>query len=778
MANLEKTIPSSSANNLDIARYTANTECVATSNIVATSDVEWLENITTANGKITIGTVSANTNSESRSGNVTVSYSYPSGGRSVACNQIIEVTQQGSSCNCDSLVLVEKKVIPQSGDTGGLVILSYTSTTNCDDITFTESEGKLSLTTNKIVSTQGWVKYDVELTNKVEENTSASSINYTIVMNVNGSPCLGKNQQVEQLGADCTCESINSRFVYVESMMPTSGTGGEEIMILSADTEGCGTIEARDQPGEEGILEPYGDKLARVETNGNYVYVYAIGNAWTDETKVGWESVTLNFKIITTDGNECENVYKTIYQCSDSGVTCDDLFNNYCKAREFTITNYRADGSAYTPYYLCFGDAPTTGTSPYYKVEPDTSETVYDDYQWYQYENEIYISPRAKTLSSLCCSGDHEEVFYFKNFITDGRNNIIKDCGVKSVSVTFKEISCENKNVVGWVLMPETGYIFEPTSATTAFTLLFTDCFDYTASIEYDPQTSPTNILSAEINGNDVIITSLGNQTTEEIKATLKITATGKSDCSDSGCGSYEYELQITVRPNVLCSCNQIKTEIVEPNIAYNINSKIYSLKDTIASCSITSVTVSGYSYKEGYNRLNVTRTASNNGVLFIDFDGYNFTDKDEYVKITCLANDCLVIIELTREKYEFTSCEVFKNTFTDATLAANTKVLDDYDKLKVDNEYDLLTFTAPKGSESCFTFSVTSQQDINTFLENYRVSIDRQTDKDVYTFKGTIITPPTIPYTFSLNAAADFSGITFSTTTTEYKIIPNSVNN
>ncbi len=964
-------VPSGTSQDLFVVAYSANTECV-TSNIVATSNVEWLKNISTANGKITIGTVDENTTSAERTGTITVSYA--SGTKD--CSKTIDIIQNGGTqpvveCDCNTLVTPTiKNNIPQTGCDVGFAILSYTSTTDCDNISFAELDNKLSLTTKKMASTGGRFKYDVELNQAVAPNSGTSSIDYTIVMNVNGSACtenvqtiyqagvgcdcgsldlyiqydipqggadvgnsllifssdtrceqtnyrsntlgletvisdmsgggykydarltraispntdpeprnfeisvyMGETEcytitfeqpgtgcscrnltlvesfdigaegadagttlltyssttncvdisfssstldlttnirnvdgtiyydaklntavqpvqsnithdiymyydgescgdeykvTIEQIGANCTCDSIAASLVYVNGLVPTAGSS--EIMILSADTKGCGTIEVLDYEGEQGILAAYDDgKLARVETSGNNVYIYAKANPFPSGTS-GWLSVVLNFRPIVGD-EPCPDdkiISKRIYQ-NDGSASCEDFVENYCTEDFATIEKYSASGGSIESNYECFDKVPREELgSPYYKIVPKWTDEQNSKFQWkavyssYSSTCRGCISPKKSTLSELC-SGLMFSTFVFERYI-EYNGEIIQHCEDKTIRVTFKQIGCDFDNIVG-VIEGESIIRFNYASGgTKTLPMLFPDCCEYDITFTDYSDASVSGIFSAVQDGENVTITALPNPSTEAVSANCHVTVTG-------GCGDCYVNHPVRIVGNSPCNCGELIQEY-SAETEYNSHYYTIELRNDLQQCVVKTCTITGISYDEPtYNRLEIdseqSRLTDTSYMLYVS--GINVTDKKQYVKFNFVMNNgCNAEIKLFRKKYEPMSCEELKTLFDNDYLSSHTSK--STSTASKSSMTDLLTVQLPKGTMGCFTIDAGSQQAI--FASTTSTTTDDQ-DKTIWKFSGQVDSSVSTGSKFSINITVAFNiGGTYSATISDYTVV------
>ncbi len=778
MANLEKTIPSSSANNLDIARYTANTECIRNVSATIGGGITWMSGVSTDDSKITIGTVSANTNSESRSGTVIVSY--VPGQEESGCTQEIIVTQQGSSCNCNSLMLVKVIPIPNEGAASDTEILTYTSSTNCD-VSFScrTLEGGIRTVVNDIPV--GY-QYHALLNNSISGNTQSGSVKHNVTITVNGNNC--GTQEVEQLGTNCSCESIISRFVYTDGILGPNGTGNVKKMIMSADTQGCGVVELIDVGGDasEMFVPDSAGTLATLEQDGDYVYIYADVSGFTRQS-ISFRSAVLNFKISTTKGGtvSCENKSIQVFQCSDANLNCNNLNQMFCTSTSHTVTTYSTNGSRTSPDYICFNDAPcsaTTGVGAYYYVVPKLTEEQSSRFGYYYDYKPLYgttngyiqFYPLSGTLQDLC-NNEIKETFVLETYISHVANNRdapkIESCEDKEIEVTFKQISCENGNAIGY---DDTATNIYPGTGGSIDHYILMPCCNYSAEISGYTPAAYTGIFSTSINDGKLTVSAIQNPYQEEVSATVHVNIS----CEDGDC---YHDFGVKILPSTRsCVCND-NISLSNPISGYSTSAIIVGIGH-LNICTIDKVKFVSSGSVETYPLLNITGYTPELGIGYIRFDigdAMNLGDIDEKAEVILEINDCPVQTIITREHYTFDCNNFIPNASSE--LSNGCKMITSDVTAGVDS--DILKITLPLGSydsqdqNSCISSITVKAEQGEQIFDNYGPTGPvQEADKIVWTYK---VNPKSqyIGTEFSLNIKMKLNDNTeVSTTTQKYRIV------
>ena len=176
--------------------------------------------------------------------------------------------------------------------------------------------------------------------------------------------------EVPPCDPQCECSDIEGRITYTNEYLPT--TRERNVMLFSANTQGCGSISAFCSSEESGIFESDGDNLVRVEeleVNKKYaVYANVLGIGSNNE-----RACTVNIYIKLRDGNTCETIRKTFFQSKN--VNCNKLQDTssrygtvHCYLRGMTLnynTNVETIAQSYDSsdlnskgFFLLEGDCP------------------------------------------------------------------------------------------------------------------------------------------------------------------------------------------------------------------------------------------------------------------------------------------------------------------------------------------------------------------------------------------------------------------------------------
>ena len=306
-------LPSTSGNNITIARYSA--DCLT--NVGVTENANWLSGIAAANGIVT-ASVSANTGNTSRSTTISIS------GRAdgTTCTKNVTVSQDGVACTCNDLSAFSVSNISSASGTG-VTVATYTAS-NC--VT------NISATTNA-----AWVAITGVSNGNVYANVSAntSDTGRTATISVSGSAAgttCTKNASLTQNGVVCTCEDIV--FTEKTTTIGSGATPSSGVVIASASFGVC--------TGSLGVASVNSEASSwlTASTSGNNVIIHAAANTGLSNDRSGTTTVT--YKANSTDSS---------YNCSSSFTVTQLSVPCTCAALDYFIT----------PIYTHFGSGGTHG---------------------------------------------------------------------------------------------------------------------------------------------------------------------------------------------------------------------------------------------------------------------------------------------------------------------------------------------------------------------------------------------------------------------------------
>ena len=254
-------------------------------------------------------TVKPNSDSNPRSAYIT-----PKLNGTVSCtNSIIYISQRGNKvCNCEDLV-VDLYAIPQSGVSVNGIIGTYSI--ECED-NLLNGEIKYNGTlTNNVTFSNGYI----HIVETIDANDSDSFKEFTFDIKYKNQLCSTYDLSQEGLNVKCDCASIEYYINRTHTKFSLDGTSGNEILIASADTHGCGSLSAK--TFTDTIFE--NDKI-RTETspNGHYYYWYATVKSMAEDST---STINVYYKD-RDDTSFYANCYTAItVECKSSYVfyTCD-----------------------------------------------------------------------------------------------------------------------------------------------------------------------------------------------------------------------------------------------------------------------------------------------------------------------------------------------------------------------------------------------------------------------------------------------------------------------
>lgn len=131
--------------------------------------------------------------------------------------------------------------------------------------------------------------------------------------------------EVPPCDPQCECSDIEGRITYTNTYLPVPSQIQRNVMLFSANTQGCGSISAFCSSTHSSIFSSDGDNLVRVEeieTNKKYA-VYANVRPYREEGNK--RSCTVNIYITKRDGVSCQEIVKTFVQ--DETINCAALLS-------------------------------------------------------------------------------------------------------------------------------------------------------------------------------------------------------------------------------------------------------------------------------------------------------------------------------------------------------------------------------------------------------------------------------------------------------------------
>lgn len=304
-------LPSSSGNNVTIAKYSA--DCLT--NLAVTESANWITNATLVNGEVK-ASISANTGNTSRSTTITISGK--TDGQN--CSSSVTVSQDGVACTCDSLSAFSVSAISAASGTG-IVVATYTAANCITNISATTNETWLVITG----VTNGNVYANVSANTSTTQDRTA---NITVSGTAISTDCTKTATLTQSKRAAITCDCDN--------LVITSG--GTPVSTLNLEFNASGT---------------YIGSTIRFESDGNcdggfnYTDFSIVGNGITGSVN---SSGNLS---ITTSGNTTydtpshlngeilyDGVTCTTFSCVVDPIECDcDIFD-YDFISDFTARTF------------------------------------------------------------------------------------------------------------------------------------------------------------------------------------------------------------------------------------------------------------------------------------------------------------------------------------------------------------------------------------------------------------------------------------------------------
>lgn len=248
---------SNSGGNLLLCYYNEDT-CVT--DITASSDEPWIANASVYRNHIT-ATVESNDSVSARTATITVSSLTESG----TCTNEFTVTQS-PTCTCDDLI-VDLYTIPSSGvGTNETIGLYYIE---CTDDSLISGEIKYN---GSHVSDVTFSNGNITINGSIGENEETSFKEYTLLVKYDGVSCTPYTLSQEGQEVQCSCSAISYFVDSVNTTFSLSGSNGQEVMIASADTYGCGSLSAKTNLGTVFVNDTLREVIS---PNGHYYYWYA-----------------------------------------------------------------------------------------------------------------------------------------------------------------------------------------------------------------------------------------------------------------------------------------------------------------------------------------------------------------------------------------------------------------------------------------------------------------------------------------------------------------------
>jgi hypothetical protein len=223
-------LPSSSGNNVTIAKYSA--DCLT--NLAVTESANWITNVTSGNGEVK-ASISANTGDSIRSTTITISGKADG----VNCSSSVTVSQNGVNCVCENVTFVTVATTIGSGATPSSgTTIARASYGNCT--------GSLSGATVSPASATTWLSAFTsgnEVRIRATENTELSNERsgtvrtYYKANSSDSSYNCYKDFDVNQISMPCTCESLKYFITPIKTEFGSGGTHGDTILVKGMDNK-------------------------------------------------------------------------------------------------------------------------------------------------------------------------------------------------------------------------------------------------------------------------------------------------------------------------------------------------------------------------------------------------------------------------------------------------------------------------------------------------------------------------------------------------------------
>jgi len=261
----------------------------------------------------------------------------------------------------------------------------------------------------------------------------------------------------------CDCSNIEGRIVYTNTYLPTPRVMERNVMLFSANTQGCGSISAYCSSSASSIFYSDGENLVRVEeleANKKYaVYADVLPLRSSPE-----RSCVVNIYITLRDGTVCQTIAKPYIQSPT--INCEKLQDTSWSSGGYYLSGYLIDHnggsreSIARTYSNKSGDALSdkgfyllSGYCPSWLGRGDINNFryVYNDGRWYVH---CLIDPNSST-------DDREAQFTQVGYIIDSDKSVVPGveytasmlkrmsgtfCGEFSKKVTIKQEGCNCTN--------------------------------------------------------------------------------------------------------------------------------------------------------------------------------------------------------------------------------------------------------------------------------------------------------------------------------------------
>jgi len=197
---------------------------------------------------------------------------------------------------------------------------------NTSMVVATSSKSKGQLT---VGSKDSWITYVT-----TDSDSSTYQYKFKAASNTGGSYRTGTiafsssdgcefTAHIQQEGRTCQCSDIESGIVYENTYLPTSAQNN--LLLFSADTQGCGSISAYCSSSEDSIFESDGDNLVKVvEVEANKKYEVR-ANVLNLPSRSAGRSCVVNIHVKRADGTLCKTIAKDFIQ--DPNINCMKFYD-------------------------------------------------------------------------------------------------------------------------------------------------------------------------------------------------------------------------------------------------------------------------------------------------------------------------------------------------------------------------------------------------------------------------------------------------------------------
>lgn len=295
-----------------VLNYHFNEECVNQELSMVKSnpsDTWYSVTVSEGNKTITIAVTDNGTNPNVRSAFVTPHLE----SKGDCPNSVIYITQQGTKiCTCQDLI-VDLYAIPQSGISNNAIIGTYSI--ECKTNLLGGAVKYEGTTVNAVRFENGYIR----LVGTIDANTSDSFKEFTFEILYDGDLCSTYNLSQEGTNVKCDCASIEYYIKKKYTKFNWDGTSGNEVMIASADTHGCGSLSAKTFTNTIFVNDSI---RTEVSDNGHYYYWYAtVKNVNIDSTS----SINVYYKDRDESTFQVDCYTAITVSCLGSTPTCGNL---------------------------------------------------------------------------------------------------------------------------------------------------------------------------------------------------------------------------------------------------------------------------------------------------------------------------------------------------------------------------------------------------------------------------------------------------------------------